>query len=114
MPIYGTYAASGGECDPERFKYTLFLLGSLPDQSACPASRGHRDDNFQFIASEREWTPLFGSGRIWKRRRLDAQDKLVTLDRALMRKSGRRREAAAGDVFRRCAATPASRAGSSG
>src|SRR5215212_2763672 len=33
---------------------------------------------------------------------------------ALVRKSGRRREAAAGDVFRRCAATPASRAGSSG
>src|SRR3954447_17159616 len=26
MPIYGTYAASGGECDPERFKAGLALL----------------------------------------------------------------------------------------
>src|SRR4051812_26499686 len=34
--------------------------------------------------------------------------------RALVRKSGRRRAAVAGDVFRRCVATPASRAGSSG
>src|SRR3954469_20526898 len=33
---------------------------------------------------------------------------------ALVHKSGSRREAVAGDVFRRCAATPASRAGSSG
>src|SRR3954462_4361432 len=57
------------------------LLGSLPDQSACPASPGHRDDNFQFVAGEREWSPLFGSGRVWKRRRLKAQDKLFPLDR---------------------------------
>src|SRR5690349_20777356 len=59
--------------------YTLSLLGPFPDQGAGPSPRGHRDDDFQFVAVEREWSPLFGSGRIWKRRRLDVQNKFVSL-----------------------------------
>src|SRR3954451_23848729 len=65
MPIYGTYAASGGECDPERFNRGSVVFAFLIP--TCPRWTSDFDTNAHYrrlftAAAWRGLEPAPGSG----------------------------------------------------
>src|SRR3954463_8395170 len=72
MPIYGTYAASGGECDPERFnRFSVFVHGK-PWRQALDFTIGsrHPDGEWPGLLPTRECARPNPPAALWQQRPL--------------------------------------------